>query len=74
MEINVEKKEIEQLINYHQAGLDQYRQHMSPSSGYLEEQTIKALKELEQHLVRITDSKIKDAKALIEKHQRRLYE
>ena len=42
----MENKEIEQLIAFHQAGLDQYRQHMSPSSQYLEEQTIKALQEL----------------------------
>ena len=42
----METKEIKQLIDFHQAGLDQYRQHMSPSARYLEEQTIKALKEL----------------------------
>lgn len=46
----MDQKEIKQLIAYHQDGLDQYRQHMSPSAQYLEEQTIKALKELEKHL------------------------
>ena len=45
----METKEIKQLIDFHQAGLDQYQQHMSPSARYLEEQTIKALKELLQH-------------------------
>jgi hypothetical protein len=39
-------QEIKQLINYHQDGLDQYRHQMSPSAVRLEEQTIKALKEL----------------------------
>ncbi len=46
----MEKKEIEQLIAYHQAGLDQYRQHMSPSAQVLEEKTIKALRELARWL------------------------
>ena len=45
----MEQKEVKQLIDYHQAGLDQYRQHMSPSAQYLEEQTIKTLQELLQH-------------------------
>ena len=39
-------KELEALIRFHQAGLDQYRQHISPSAQYLEEQTIKALEGL----------------------------
>ena len=42
----MEAKEIEALIRFHQAGLDQYRQHISPAAQYLEEQTIKALGEL----------------------------
>jgi len=41
-------KEIEVLIHYHQAGLQQYRHHISPSAQYLEEQTIKALEELKK--------------------------
>lgn len=45
----LETEEIKLLIDYHQAGLDQYRQHMNPSVQRLEEQTIKALKELLQH-------------------------
>jgi len=44
----MEAKEIESLIRFHQAGLDQYRQHISPAAQYLEEQTIKALKELKE--------------------------
>jgi len=40
------KDDICRLIEYHQNGLDQYRLQMSPSIQYLEEQTIKALKEL----------------------------
>ena len=44
----MEHKEIEQLIRFHQAGLDQYRPLMTPASQYLEELTIKALKELEK--------------------------
>jgi len=46
----VEIKEIEALIRFHQDGLDQYRQHISPSAQYLEEQTIKALEELKKSL------------------------
>jgi len=46
----VEIEEIKNLIRFHQAGLDQYRQHMSPSAQYGEEQTIKALKELEKRI------------------------
>jgi len=42
----MELKKLKNLIRYHQAGLDQYRQHMDPSSQYLEEQTVIALKEL----------------------------
>ena len=42
----MEIKELEALIRYHQNGLAQYRQHISPSAQYLEEQTIKALEEL----------------------------
>ena len=42
----MEAGEIKRLIDYHQAGLDQYRQYISPSTQYLEEQTIKALQEL----------------------------
>ena len=42
----MDNKEINNLIRYHQAGLDQYRMQISPASQYLEEQTIKALKEL----------------------------
>ncbi|MBA7562920.1 hypothetical protein ES708_04573 [subsurface metagenome] len=42
----MEAKEIEALIRYHRDGLAQYRQHMSTSACYLEEQTIKALQEL----------------------------
>jgi len=42
----MEEKEIKQLIRYHQTGLNQHRQHMNPSSEYLEEQTVNALKEL----------------------------
>lgn len=39
----MEVEEINALIRFHQDGLDQYRQHISPSAQYLEEQTIKAL-------------------------------
>ena len=42
----LEEKEIQKLIDYHQSGLDQYCQHMSPSAQYLEGQTIKVLQEL----------------------------
>lgn len=47
----MKRKEIEQLIAYHQAGLGQYRQHMSPSAQILEEKTIKALREFESHMI-----------------------
>jgi len=46
----VEVKEVDALIRFHRDGLAQYRQHMSPSSQYLEEQTIKALEELKKLL------------------------
>ena len=46
----MEIKELKHLIDYHQAGLGQYRQHMAPSSQFLEEQTVKVLKELEKRL------------------------
>ena len=42
----MEANEIKQLIAYHQAGLDQYRQLLSPSVQRLEERSIEALKEL----------------------------
>lgn len=47
----MEVKEIETLIRFHQNGLDQYRQHISPAVQYLEEQTIKALEELKKSLL-----------------------
>ena len=46
VEVPMQSKEIQELIFYHQAGLDQYRQHMSPAAQYFVEQTIKALEEL----------------------------
>ena len=46
----MDQEEIQRLIDYHQACLDQYRQYISPAAQYLEQQTIKALKELENHL------------------------
>lgn len=42
----MDKKELENLIRFHKAGLQEHRQFMSPSAIYLEEQTIKALEEL----------------------------
>lgn len=44
----MDPEEIKQLIAFHQAGLDQYRQLLSPSAQRLEERTIDALKELLQ--------------------------
>jgi len=41
-------EEIDSLIRYHQAGLFQYQQYMSPAAAYLERQTIKALEELRE--------------------------
>ncbi len=35
------------LISYHKAGLEQYKFTMSQSAQYLEEQTIKSLRDLE---------------------------
>lgn len=43
----MEEKEIEKLIQFHQDSLDMYRVQMNPAAQYLEEQTIKALKELQ---------------------------
>jgi len=45
----MDPEEIKQLIAYHQAGLATWGQHMNPSAQRLEEQTIKALKELLQN-------------------------
>jgi len=62
-------KVLKQLIAYHQDGLDQYRQHMGPSSQYLEEQTIIALQEL-GHLEEMRASaqeSVKAAKAILER-------
>jgi len=42
----MDKKELESLIRFHKAALAEHRQFMSPSTMYLEEQTIKALEEL----------------------------
>ena len=56
----MEVKEIETLIIFHQDGLDLYRQHMSPSAQYLEEQTIKALKDLKKG-VELTISLIRES-------------
>jgi hypothetical protein len=39
-------KEIDSLIKFHEYGLSQYGEFMSPSAQYLEKQTITALKEL----------------------------
>jgi len=47
----VRTDEIASLIRYHEEGLNQYRQHMGPSSQYLEEQTVKALRELHVRIV-----------------------
>ena len=47
----MEIKEIETLIRFHQGGLGQYRQYISPSAQYLEERTIKALEELKKSLL-----------------------
>ena len=65
----MERKELEALIRFHQDGLNQYRQYISPSAQYLEEQTIKALKELEEHMVKITAPSIEEAKAILRKRQ-----
>ena len=50
----MESREIENLVSFHQSGLDQYRQVMSVSAQYLEEQTVKALKEF-GHLVALKE-------------------
>lgn len=59
----MEVKEIERLIHFHQDGLDQYRQHMSPAAQHLEEQTIKALEELKK---RIEDAEQSSQDALVQ--------
>lgn len=41
-------KELDKLITFHRAGLEQYRQFIAPSAQYLEEQTIKALEKLRE--------------------------
>ena len=51
----MQSKEIAELICYHPAGLDQYRQQMSPSAQYFEEQTIKALEELLKRMEQETE-------------------
>lgn len=43
----MDDKEIASLIRYHKDGLSQYRFAISPSAQVLEEQTIKALEELQ---------------------------
>lgn len=60
----MEVKEIEALIRFHKDGLDQYRQHISPSAQYLEAQTIKALEELKSKQSQIdrTNQLIQDRK------------
>ena len=45
----MEKRTLQKLIRYHKMGLNQYRMQMSPSTQYLEEQTVKALEELEKY-------------------------
>lgn len=40
----MEKKDLDELILFHQDGLDTYRLQMGPSAQYMEEQTIRALK------------------------------
>jgi len=42
----MEKKRIEKLISFHEGALNQYRQYISPSAQVLEEETVKALREL----------------------------
>ncbi len=39
-------EEIDRLIRYHQALIDQYQQYISSAALYLERQTLKALEEL----------------------------
>ena len=67
----MEHKEIEQLIRFHQAGLDQYRKYMEPSAQYLEGQTINALKELDKRLATEEEGAraIKIAKAILVKKE-----
>lgn len=43
------QSELADLIQFHMDALSQHRLFMNPSVIYLEEQTIKALKELQQH-------------------------
>ena len=65
----MELKELDGLIRYHKDGLSQYRLHISPSAQYLEEQTIKALEELREHIVEVTSSRIREAREILSKRQ-----
>lgn len=42
----LDSAEVGRLIKFHQAGLDQFRQHISPSAQYMEERTVEALTKL----------------------------
>lgn len=44
----MKEKELDSLIRFHQSGLEQYRQYISPAAQYLEKQTIEALSELKK--------------------------
>ncbi len=61
----MEIEEVDSLIAYHQAGLDQYRQHISPSAQVLEEKTIEALQELKDKMERIQSGRVKEAERIL---------
>ncbi len=63
----MEKKRIEKLIRFHEGGLNQYRQYISPSAQILEEETVKALRELQTILASLEEKTniINEAKKLL---------
>ena len=65
----MEAKELKQLIAFHQSGLDQYRQHISPAAQSLEQMTIEALKELLFYKESITKEQVQESRRIIEKYK-----
>ena len=63
--------DVDALIAYHQAGLDQYRQYIGISAQTLEEQTIQALQDLKKNDGRIATlvKEIDDCRMRTDVHQ-----
>ena len=61
----MEVKELDKVLAFHRAGLDQYRQFMSPSAQYMEEQTVRALSVLRLLMVEKTTKRAESKRVIV---------